>query len=168
MWLLTRTRPDLMFCLSKMSQAILRNPKEVVGVSKQVWKYLRKTQDEGLWIRRGLYGLVLWSWGSRFSGHSAGLLEWKLTAVEVWKTVHPISLYGGERTFRSGRRNGDGRQRGRSRPRDLRRRIPKDHQGRQHCRDQPSYRSFWKLENEALASQSITCPMVIWKNGLDG
>ena len=53
MWLLTRTRPDLMFCLSKMSQAILRNPKEVVGVSKQVWKYLRKTQDEGLWIRRG-------------------------------------------------------------------------------------------------------------------
>ena len=31
----------------------MRNPKEVVGVSKQVWKYLRKTQDEGLWIRRG-------------------------------------------------------------------------------------------------------------------
>ena len=52
MWLLTRTRPDLMFCLSKMSQAILRNPKEVIGVSKQVWKYLRKTQHEGLWIRR--------------------------------------------------------------------------------------------------------------------
>ena len=46
--------------------------------------------------------------GSRLSGHSAGPLEWKLTAVEVWKTVHPISLYGGERTFRSGRRNGDG------------------------------------------------------------
>ena len=64
------------------------------------------------------------------SGHSAGPLEWKLTAVEVWTTIHPISLYGGERTFRSGRRNGDGRQRGRSRPRDLRRRIPKDHQDR--------------------------------------
>jgi hypothetical protein len=53
MWLVTRSRPDLMFALSKMSQATLKNPKEVLLVAKQVWKYLRKTKAEGLELKAG-------------------------------------------------------------------------------------------------------------------
>ena len=52
MWMVTRSRPDLMFALSKMSQSTLRSPKEVLRVAEQVWKYLRKTRKEGLWFRR--------------------------------------------------------------------------------------------------------------------
>ena len=52
MWMVTRSRPDLMFALSKMSQSTLRSPKEVLRVAEQVWKYLRKTRREGLWFRR--------------------------------------------------------------------------------------------------------------------
>ena len=51
MWLATKTRPDLMFVMSRMSQATLRNPKEVVKVGVQVRRYLRKTLAHGLWIR---------------------------------------------------------------------------------------------------------------------
>ena len=53
MWMVTRSRPDLSFVLSKMSQATLKSPKEVLKVSEQIWKYLRKTRKEGLWFRRG-------------------------------------------------------------------------------------------------------------------
>lgn len=53
MWMVTRSRPDLSFVLSKMSQATLKSPKEVLKVSEQIWKYLRKTKKEGLWFRRG-------------------------------------------------------------------------------------------------------------------
>eukprot|EP00438_Fugacium_kawagutii_P029112 Skav233709 [mRNA] locus=scaffold2120:28636:35173:- [translate_table: standard] len=52
MWLVTRTRPDLMFVLSKMSQATTKNPEAVIEVARQVWKYLRKTKAEGIWIRK--------------------------------------------------------------------------------------------------------------------
>ena len=52
MWMVTRSRPDLMYALSKMSQSTLRSPKEVLKVAAQVWKYLRKTKVEGLWLRR--------------------------------------------------------------------------------------------------------------------
>ena len=52
MWVVTRSRPDLMFTLSKMSQATLKAPKEVMKVAEQSWKYLRKTRSEGLWLRR--------------------------------------------------------------------------------------------------------------------
>ena len=52
MWMVTRSRPDLMYALSKMSQSTLKAPKEVVRVAEQVWKYLRKTKAEGIWFRR--------------------------------------------------------------------------------------------------------------------
>ena len=52
MWMTTRSRPDLMFALSKMSQATLKSPKEVLKVAGQIWKYHRKTRKEGLWLRR--------------------------------------------------------------------------------------------------------------------
>lgn len=52
MWMLTKSRPDLMFLLAKMSQSTLRSPREVVNVAKQALRYLRKTASEGLWLRR--------------------------------------------------------------------------------------------------------------------
>ena len=53
MWMLTRSRPDLMFALSKMSQSTLKSPKEVLKVAEQTWKYLRRTRKDGLWFKRG-------------------------------------------------------------------------------------------------------------------
>lgn len=50
-WLGTKTRPDLMYTWSRMSQATLRNPKEVVKAGRQVRKYLKKTIQEGIWIK---------------------------------------------------------------------------------------------------------------------
>ena len=53
MWLLTRSRPDLMHVMSKMCQNTLKNPTEVMEVGKQVMKYLRKTKKAGLKIKEG-------------------------------------------------------------------------------------------------------------------
>ena len=52
MWLLTRSRPDLMYAMSKMCQQTLKNPKEVQEVGGQILKYLRKTKKLGLKIGR--------------------------------------------------------------------------------------------------------------------
>ena len=52
MWLLTRTRPDIMFVVSRMSQSVLKNPEEVYQTAKQVWKYLRKTKAQGIWLKK--------------------------------------------------------------------------------------------------------------------
>ena len=49
MWLGTKTRPDLMFTLARMSQSTLKSPKEVAAVGVQARKYLWKTL-EGLWM----------------------------------------------------------------------------------------------------------------------
>ena len=50
MWLLTRSRPDLMFSLSKMCQSTLKNPKEVMMVGNQLVKYLKRTSSIGIVI----------------------------------------------------------------------------------------------------------------------
>ena len=42
-----------MYVLSKLSQATLKNPREVAKVAHQTRRYLRKTMDEGLWFRGG-------------------------------------------------------------------------------------------------------------------
>ena len=48
LWLLTRTRPDLMFVMSKLCSQVLRAPKKVQEVAQQVRGYLRMTKREGL------------------------------------------------------------------------------------------------------------------------
>ena len=48
LWLLTRTRPDLMFAMSKLCSQVLRAPKKVQEVAQQVRGYLRMTKREGL------------------------------------------------------------------------------------------------------------------------
>ena len=53
MWLGCKTRPDLMYTLAKMAQGTLKNPSEVVNVGKQARKYLRKTEEEGIFIKGG-------------------------------------------------------------------------------------------------------------------
>ena len=52
MWMVTKSRPDLMFLLAKMSQSTLKSPREVASVARQAWKYLRRTGKEGIWLRR--------------------------------------------------------------------------------------------------------------------
>ena len=53
MWLGCKTRPDLMYTLARMAQATLKNPSEVAVVGKQARKYLRKTEEEGIFIQGG-------------------------------------------------------------------------------------------------------------------
>ena len=51
LWLVTRTRVDLMFVTAKLAHMVLRAPTEVARLSKQVWKYLKVTKNEGLVFR---------------------------------------------------------------------------------------------------------------------
>ena len=48
LWLVTRTRVDLMFVTAKLSQWVLKAPKEVIRLSRQIWAYLKKTRRQGL------------------------------------------------------------------------------------------------------------------------
>ena len=92
MWLGTKSRPDLMYTLSRMSMATLRNPKEVVRVGQQVRKYLQKTIGEGLWFRRDRGGdLVVYS----DSSYGPGGMDSQGTVVVQW--------CGGMMMWKSGR-----------------------------------------------------------------
>ena len=48
LWLVTRTRIDLMYITSRLSQLVLRAPREVVRASRQIWTYLKRTAAQGL------------------------------------------------------------------------------------------------------------------------
>ena len=48
LWLVTRTRVDLMFVTAKLSQWVLKAPKEVIRLSRQIWAYLKRTRRQGL------------------------------------------------------------------------------------------------------------------------
>lgn len=48
LWLVTRTRPDLMYCVSRMSASSLSMPDWVVEAAQQVWGYLAATLGEGV------------------------------------------------------------------------------------------------------------------------
>ena len=98
MWILTRSRPDLMYVMSKMCQNTLRNRTGVTQVGNQVLMYLRKTKDQGLMIsgRRG--GVEIYTDSSYGPGgldsQGAVLVVWAGTVV-MWKsgrqTLAPLS-----------------------------------------------------------------------------
>ena len=48
LWAMTRSRPDLMFAISKMSQCATKAPKKVFETGLQVLAYVRQTLDLGL------------------------------------------------------------------------------------------------------------------------
>ena len=48
LWMLTRTRPDLMFAMSKLCSNVLRSPKKVQEIAVQVKGYLKLTAEEGI------------------------------------------------------------------------------------------------------------------------
>ena len=52
LWLTTKTRPDLMYVTSRMSSAVTKAPKWVMELADQVWRYLKKTKEVGLWLER--------------------------------------------------------------------------------------------------------------------
>jgi hypothetical protein len=47
LWLLTRSRPDLMYSVSRMGSNVLKNPVQVMELGDQMKGYLKRTQDEG-------------------------------------------------------------------------------------------------------------------------
>ena len=47
-WLSTKSRPDLMYAISKMSSAITRNPQQVIEMGRTVWAFLAETFNHGL------------------------------------------------------------------------------------------------------------------------
>eukprot|EP00435_Cladocopium_sp_Y103_P067189 s204_g29.t1 len=48
LWLLTRSRPDIMYGVSRMGSNVLKNPVKVMELGEQMKGYLRRTQEEGL------------------------------------------------------------------------------------------------------------------------
>ena len=48
LWLVTRTRPDIMFAVSRMGSNVTKATSAVIETAKQVWGYLKKTSGEGL------------------------------------------------------------------------------------------------------------------------
>ena len=52
LWVVTRSRPDLMYSVSRMGSNITRNPRKVSEIAAQVKGYLRGREDEGLCYQR--------------------------------------------------------------------------------------------------------------------
>ena len=48
LWMVTRTRPDVMFAISKLCSSVLRCPKKVQEIAGQVRGYLKATAEEGI------------------------------------------------------------------------------------------------------------------------
>ena len=48
LWLLTRSRPDLMYVMARMCSCVTKNPQKVVEIGEQVKGYLLSTLQEGL------------------------------------------------------------------------------------------------------------------------
>ena len=53
LWLMTRTRPDIMFGVSKMGSNVLKAPQPVEEIALQMKGYLLKTKEEGLSFKVG-------------------------------------------------------------------------------------------------------------------
>ncbi len=51
LWLVTRTRPDLMYTVSRISASVLHNPQWVKEAAWQVWGFLVSTMSEGVIYR---------------------------------------------------------------------------------------------------------------------
>ena len=84
LWLVTRTRVDLMFVTAKLSQWVLKAPKEVIRMSRQIWAYLKKTRHQGLlftsdqgcgWAGEERIGLQAYSDASFAPGFPSGQLS---------------------------------------------------------------------------------------------
>ncbi len=83
MWLLTRSRPDLMYVMSKMCQSTLKNPREVVEVGAQVIKYLRKTHAQGVCLTKEKGGLEVYT----DSSFGPGGNDSQGTVIVMWARV---------------------------------------------------------------------------------
>ena len=53
LWLLTRSRPDLMYVMARMCSQVTKCPRKVVDVADQVKGYLRGSPSEGLRFEKG-------------------------------------------------------------------------------------------------------------------
>lgn len=53
LWLVTRTRPDVMYSVSRLGSNILKNPQAVAEVGSQAKGFLRSTKDLGLKYKVG-------------------------------------------------------------------------------------------------------------------
>ena len=52
-WLSARSRPDLIYCVAKMSSLVSRDPEQVIQLADQVWGYLAGTYRQGLRYQEG-------------------------------------------------------------------------------------------------------------------
>ena len=97
LWLVTRSRMDLMYVTAKLARWVLRAPRMVSKLSKQVWGYLRRTLHQGLlflpdpgkgWAGEPQKGLEAFSDASFAPGgqHSIGavVIQWN-GAPMMWR-----------------------------------------------------------------------------------
>ena len=67
LWLMTRTRPDLLYSMSRMCSMTSKNPKWTIKAAGYVLGYLKETKDWGLWVSGDA--------GRHWSGHGAAGLQ---------------------------------------------------------------------------------------------
>ncbi|CAL1143731.1 unnamed protein product [Cladocopium goreaui] len=53
LWLVTRTRPDMMYALAKMASQVLHQPQWVAESASQLWGYMAATIHEGITFEKG-------------------------------------------------------------------------------------------------------------------
>ena len=53
LWLVTRTRPDMMYALAKMASQVLHQPQWVAESASQLWGYMAATIQEGITFEKG-------------------------------------------------------------------------------------------------------------------
>ncbi|CAJ1343369.1 unnamed protein product, partial [Effrenium voratum] len=67
LWLMTRTRPDLLYSMSRMCSMTSKNPKWTIRAAGYVLGYLKETKAWGLWVSGDT--------GRHWSGHGAAGLQ---------------------------------------------------------------------------------------------
>ena len=118
LWLVVRSRPDLAFAVTRMSQLSTKRPRDAIFIGQSVLKFLKQTPNDGL-----LFGPAAGTLGSRAACVGA-LLEsflgclvcprrWKVmprhscslgrstTPIGVQQADPDVSVYGRERAHQS-------------------------------------------------------------------
>ena len=86
LWLLTRSRPGVMYGVSRMGSNVLKNPVTVMELGEQMKGYLKKTQGEGLGYQVGFTEEIVLQASSHapFSPEGSGSHGSFLILLEGW------------------------------------------------------------------------------------
>lgn len=105
MWMVTKSRPDLMFLLAKMSQSTLEVAQRSSFRGKTSLEVLEKDRERRNLVEKerrrgvgGLYGLFVLAEWNGFPRLRGGLLRRRRGDVEEFTSIYTIVIYRRKRT----------------------------------------------------------------------